>query len=310
MTSPRMRGSVDRVLAIGEGGAHVEELEDLLQGRHPGLVGRVELRELLDRFEQVRERRYECDDRAGRDVAFDRLQAAVHDDHRHREPGEHFHAREVRGVQLHRDVFASWLSRVERGEPVFMGPLLGEAAHDAHTREALLEVAGDRSDRVARAPEGAGRDDAEPQRAGEQQRQDEEGQQRELDVEVDQDPDGADQGQPGLEQRDDGIGDEAVERLDVVGDARDQHPGGAALVEADRQRLQVLEDLHPQVGERALADPADEVGLQVGHQPHQQRRDQEGDHDHEQALSSRPVRCLCRSRRGRAGAVRASPRCR
>ena len=95
---------LDRVLAVGEGGAHVEQLEDLLQRRHPGLVGRVELRELLDRFEQVRERGHEGDDRAGRDVAFDRLQAAVHDDRGDRQPGEHFHAREVRGVELHGDV--------------------------------------------------------------------------------------------------------------------------------------------------------------------------------------------------------------
>ena len=72
---------------------------------------------------------------------------------------------------------------------------------------------------------------------------------------------------PGLEERHDGVGDEAVERLDVVGHARDQDAGGPALVEADRQRLQVREDADAQVGERALADPADEVGLRVGHRP-------------------------------------------
>ena len=46
----------------------------------------------------------------------------------------------------------------------------------------------------------------------------------------------------GLEQRHDAVGDELVERLDVVGHARDQHARRAALVEADRQRLQVAED--------------------------------------------------------------------
>ena len=105
-----------------------------------------------------------------------------------------------------------------------------------------------------------------------------------LHVEVEQDPDRADQRQPGLEQRHDRVGDEAVERLDVVGHARDQHARRAALVEADRQRLQVGEDAEAQVGERALADPADEVGLHVGHRPHEQRRDQERDDDqHERA---------------------------
>ena len=160
-----------------------------------------------------------------------------------------------------------------------MHGLLGEAAHDADARERLLQVGGDRADRLPRAPEGAGGDDAEPERAGEQQRQHAEGDQRELDVEVEQDADRADQRQPGLEQRHDGVGDEAVQRLHVVGHARDQHAGGAALVEADRQRLQVREDADAQVGEHALADPADEVGLRVGHRPHEQRGDEEGDHD-------------------------------
>ena len=57
-----------------EVGLHVEQLEDLLQRRHARLVGGVELGELLDRFEQVRQRGDERDDRADRDVAFDRLQ--------------------------------------------------------------------------------------------------------------------------------------------------------------------------------------------------------------------------------------------
>ena len=111
---------------------------------------------------------------------------------------------------------------------------------------------------------------------------DAEREQRELQVEEEQHGDRADQRQPGLEERHDRVGDEAFQRLDVVGDARDQHPRGAALVEADRLALQVGEDADAQVGQRALADPADEVGLQVGHHPHQQRGGEERDHDQHQ----------------------------
>ena len=57
-------------------------------------------------------------------------------------------------------------------------------------------------------------------------------------------------------------------------------PGAVARVEADRERLQVREQLHAQVLERALADPADEVGLQVGGDRVHDRRDEERDHDH------------------------------
>ena len=48
---------------------------------------------------------------------------------------------------------------------------------------------------------------------------------------------------------------------------RDDHARAVARVEADRQRLQVREQLQPQVLERALADPADQVGLRVGGDP-------------------------------------------
>ena len=44
-------------------------------------------------------------------------------------------------------------------------------------------------------------------------------------------------------------------------------PAGPALVEADRHLLQVAEDLQAQVLQRALADPADEVGLRVRRAP-------------------------------------------
>ena len=72
-------------------------------------------------------------------------------------------------------------------------------------------------------------------------------------------------------------------------------PGAPARVEPDRHRLQVAEELDPQVLQRALADPADEVGLHVGRAPVQERRGQEGDDDPASARSGRRGRCPCRS---------------
>ena len=120
--------------------------------------------------------------------------------------------------------------------------------------------------------------------------------QRQLEVEVQQDHDRPDQRQPRLEERHDRIGHEAFQRLHVVGHARDQHPCGAALVETDRQHLQVGEDADAQIRERALSDPADEVGLDVGHQPHQQRRAAETRARPARALSCRGFRFRGRSR--------------
>ena len=160
-----------------------------------------------------------------------------------------------------------------------MAALLGEDAHDAHARERLLQVRGDLRDLLARGAVGVGADDPERDRADPEHGEDEERQQRELPVEHDQDRRGADQRQRGAEQRHDPVGDELVERLHVVRQARDDHARLAARVEADRERLQVREELDPQVLQHALADPADEVGLRVGRAPVDERGDDERDDD-------------------------------
>ena len=131
------------------------------------------------------------------------------------------------------------------------------------------------------APAETSRNQIEP---ASDERDDAERQQGELHVEEQQHRDGADEREAGLEQRHHRVRDEAFQRLDVVGHARDQHAGRAALVEADRLVLQVGEDADAQVRERALADPADEIGLHVGHRPHEQRRCQERDHDEHERL--------------------------
>ena len=73
----------------------------------------------------------------------------------------------------------------------------------------------------------------------------------------------ADEDQRVLEEARDAVGDELVERLDVVREAADDDAGAVALVEAEREALQVAEELVAQVGEDALAGPAGEVGLRA-----------------------------------------------
>ena len=114
---------------VGQFRLDVEQLEDLLQGRHPRLVGGVELGELLDRFDQVGERRHERDDCAGCDVSGDRLVTAVQHDPRDRYPGEHFYRREIGGVESDRDHVGVAVVLVELGKARQMARLLAEAAH-------------------------------------------------------------------------------------------------------------------------------------------------------------------------------------
>jgi hypothetical protein len=75
-----------------------------------------------------------------------------------------------------------------------------------------------------------------------------------------------------------------VKRLNVVGHPGDDHARQVARVEAQRQRLQVREQLQAQVLEGALAHPANQVGLRVGHDRVDHGRNQEHDHDHVQGV--------------------------
>jgi hypothetical protein len=168
---------------------------------------------------------------------------------------------------------------VELREAGAVALLLAEGAHHAHPRERLLQVGGDRGDLLASEPVGAARRQPERDAPEEQDREGQEGHQGEARVEQDQDRGRADQHERGREERLDALRDELVERLDVVGDARDQHARLVARVEADREPLQVLEQLDAQVLERPLADPVDQVRLEVGGAPVDQRRPDEGGQD-------------------------------
>ena len=144
-----------------------------------------------------------------------------------------------------------------------------------------------------------------------EQRQDRHRREREPPVEEEEDDRGAEQGQRVLHEARDAVRDELVERLDVVRQPADDHAGAVALVVAEREALQVAEQLVAKVGEDALAGPAREVRLR-----RRRRRsspspasDEERD-DRQQRLPSRRCGCRCRSRAPRGTAARARTRSR
>ncbi len=73
------------------------------------------------------------------------------------------------------------------------------------------------------------------------------------------------------------MGDEALQFVDVVGDAGHQFPGGGALEEREGQTLQIVVDAHAQIEEKALAQRVAQILVAELGQP------QEGidaDHNH------------------------------
>ena len=78
---------------------------------------------------------------------------------------------------------------------------------------------------------------------------------------------GADSVERVLDEARDAVGDELVERLDVVREPADDDAGAVALEEAEREPLQVAEERVAEVGEDPLARPAGEVRLRVARRP-------------------------------------------
>ena len=124
---------------------------------------------------------------------------------------------------------------------------------------------------------------------------------------------GAEERERALDERRHAVRDELVDRLDVVREPADDHARAVALVEAERQPLQVAEEPGAQVGEDALADPAGHVRLDVGHAP---VREAGGDEDADDEIETAAVvvadgvveRVLGEIRRGERGRRRGEER--
>ena len=257
----------------------VEHADDLVERRDRGEERVVELRELLDRVEEVREVEREGEERAGGHVAVVDEPAAVAEDDRGRGRREQVDGREVDRVQDRRLVVRGAVAVVDAVERLLLHRLARERLDDAHPGDVLGERGGDEAEPLAHVAVGAVRAAAEPGRH--ERHRHEHGQRRERQppVEEEEDDRGAEQEERVLDQARDAVGDELVERLDVVRDPADDHAGAVALVEAEREPLEVAEELVAQVGEDALAGPAGQVGVGGGEREREQRRAEEEEDD-------------------------------
>ena len=155
-------------------------------------------------------------------------------------------------------------------EVLLVRALAAERLDDAHAADVLGERGRHEAEPLADcaiSPRGV---DPEERGRQEHERQHRERGQREAPVEEEEDDRGADQEERALDERRHAVGHELVERLDVVRQPADDHARAVALVEAEREPLQVAEERVAQVGEDALARPAGEVRLR-GARPEVQR---------------------------------------
>ena len=88
-------------------------------------------------------------------------------------------------------------------------------------------------------------------------RQHGEGEQRQARAHVEHDDDDAAQHQGIADQGDDALREQLVDRRDIVHHPRDGHADDVGVVVAQREPLQVVEQVAAQVGEHALPDPGE-----------------------------------------------------
>ena len=222
----------------------------------------VELRELLDGVEEVPEVEREREERPDGEAAVDDERAAEAEDDRGRDRREHVDGGEVDAVEDDRLVVRASVRLVHAAERRLARGLAREGLDDPHARDVLGERRGDEPEPLPHAPVRAVRADPEPRRRAGHQRQDDERREREPPVEEEEDDGRPQQEERVLHEARDAVGHELVERLDVVRDPADDRAGSVALVEAEREALEVAEEPDAQVGERPLAHPAGEVRLE------------------------------------------------
>jgi hypothetical protein len=253
----------------------VEHADDLVQRRDRREECVVELRELLDRVEEVREVEREGEERAGGHVAVVDEPAAVAEDDRGGRRPEQVDDGEVDPAEDGRLVVRGAVAVVDPAERFLLHRLARERLDDAHPCDVLRERGGDEAEPLAHVAIGAVRAAAEPGRHERHRHEHGQGRECQLDVEEKQDHRRPEQEQRVLDQARNAVRHELVERLDVVRDPADDHARAVALVEAERQPLEVGEERIAQVGEDALARPAGQIRVDGGEDEGEEREDEE-----------------------------------
>ncbi len=227
--------------------------------------------------------------------------AAVAEDDRGRERREQVDGREVDPVQDDRLVVGAAIAVVDAVERLLLHRLARERLHDPHARDVLGERRRHEAQPLAHVPIGPVGAAAEPGGRERHQRQHGQRRERELPVEEEEDDRRAHQQQRVLDQACDAVRHELVERLDVVRDPADDYAGSVALVEPERQALEVREEPVAQVGEDALADPARQVRVHPREQEGRDRRQEEEPDDQGQPAEVELVDALVDRELGEVG---------
>jgi hypothetical protein len=230
---------------------------------------------LLHRVEEVLDVEHEREEGSDLDRVLKVQVTAVAEHDRERDRGEEVDEREVPGIQHHRLLVRLPVALADLAEVADVDLLARERLDDPHAGDVFGERGGDEPEALPDGSIGAGRVAPEQHRSDTHDRDHREGRERQAPVEDEEENRRADERQRALDETRNAVGDQLVECLHVVRQPADDHAGAVPLVEAERQSLEVLEQVQPEVGQHPLADPARQVRLRVRHAPVRQAGDEE-----------------------------------
>ena len=259
----------------------VQYAGDLLQGRRGRLEGVVELRQVLQRVEETLQVEQERDEHADLHAAVDDPEPAVEQHRADGEVADQGDARRVDGEQPRGPQAGRRVALVQLAEDLLVPLLPAECLDRLNAAERFHELHDDEGDRVPGAPVGERRLAPEPGSQPDQRH--EPGQHDQAELPVQQQHPGADQQQRahGRDQRVQSLVEEIGDRVDVGDLPGDDAPRGVALMEGNRQPLEVGEEPAAELQHHRPAEAAHRGDERAGGDRLGQHRDgKRADDDH------------------------------
>ena len=253
----------DRFGGLPHGRLLLEHARQLLQRRSGGLEHVVELRQLLQRVEELAQVEHERGQHSQRHLSLREQVPAVQQHRGRREPAEQVDRRpEGRHQRVRPDVGVA-VAGVDVLEDLLVARLAPERLHRADAAKRLDVVHDHEHDRHPHRAIGACGVDPEPVREPEHDRHDDERHHAEPQVEVQKDGGDRDHRDHRRDDRGQPRRQQLVQRVDVRGEPGDDAPRRVALVEGQRQLLDMREKHPAQVEQDVGADPPRQAQEQV-----------------------------------------------
>ena len=242
----------------------MQQVDDALAAGHGCLHGGIELAQLLHGQKEAIDISQKGDDRAQGQAALHYAQPAKEQHDRCCRHAQKFDCRQENERQRHGFNVRIAVGLVDLVELLGGDVFVGKSLDDADAAEVLGQIADHVGVACASLAEGAFCPPREQGSRQHDQRNDGESDQRQLPIQRQHDQHDARQQQAIARQRDQPLRKQLIDDADIADDARYRHADDVLVVVSQWQVLDVPKERRPQIGQDALADPAEQIALRHG----------------------------------------------